>query len=136
MEEMVIDLQDKFIYNAGYLAPLLRSGCLAKLNELIRTKNKIDRDIFWAKEEGDLVRVGYEKNPDAKISGIHNNVLLEYDIVNNAALFQFVVFDGCNAWNCYKDVPCYGAPEENTDAGFHFIQDDTKWHYKVFTKKS
>lgn len=136
METKVINLERAFIMRPPHqLQELL--FCLEKVNQLIREKNNLADNIkvLWAKNDGGKIRVGYNKNPKTENPGMHSNVILEYDITTNKAIFQFVVFDAINEWGLYNQISIYGAPEENKQAGLKFVLDETEYDYIAYYKK-
>ena len=137
MKKVQIIIEKAFVLNPVYqLEEILK--CFEKLNQLIRQKNNLpdDKIILWGKIDNGKIRIGYNGNPDSVNRGMHCNVLLEYDINTNKAIFQFVVFDAINEWGLYEQAPVYGAPEEDQGAGFKFTLEETEYHYVVYIESS
>ena len=123
-EPVVIDLEKSFImYTSDQVAELQK--CFNNLNNLIKTKNSIKKDVLWVKVDEGEVRVGYEQNPKSNMSGMHQDVRLEHDMITNIAALQFVIFEALRDWNLYEDVPMKGAPEEGKDSYFVYTFNDT-----------
>ena len=137
MEEKIIDLQELFVMNNAYFVKFLNERCLNILNSFLKNKSGATHEPIFAREEDGDVRMGYIPTQKKERNFFSNELMSGYgdDTLSRICLTQYVIFEGCKAYDCFEDVPMAGAPEEGYDAFFFFTHEGTKYTFKLWTKQ-
>lgn len=112
--------------------------CFDVLNCFLKSKNGVTEDPFFIREnKTGLINIGYKPIKEHIDKPFFSDEIIpnEYASLERASLVQFVIFEGCKEYGCYKEVPMCGAPEENNDAFFKFTFHDTEYTYKIWSKR-
>ncbi len=131
----MIDLQPVFVMNPHYLVKNLKE-CFDVLNSFLKRKSGATTDPLFVQEKGNKIQVGYVPCTKKDTHFFSNESFdMSWEPLEIICLVQFVIFEGCKEYGCYKEVPMAGAPEEGDNAFFTFSHNDVEYTYKLWTKK-
>jgi hypothetical protein len=136
VKETIINLQDLFAMNNEYLVKFLKERCFDRLNEFLKAKSGVANEPLFIRIERNDVKIGYVPRDTTKTKFFSNESMRAYgdDAMSKAILVQYVIFEGCKEYGCFKDVPMCGAPEEGGDAFFTFTHEEVPYRYLIWTK--
>jgi len=132
MKTKVIDLKPVFLMsNQDFIKSIQK--CFDILNVVLKIKSLVSHNPLFIKEKNGKIYVGYKPLSKGKTHFFSNEFINpEYDLATRIAIVQLAIFEECKEYDCYKEVPMHGAPEEGTDTFFKFVLNNTEYTYKLW----